>query len=89
MTFLPSLNSSLDISGLIVGLALQDFAKDIIAGITIIVENQYAVGDTVTINGFKGEVIAVGLKTTKIKNYDGEILILAIKGYVVISFFFK
>ena len=65
------------IAGLVVGLALQDFAKDIIAGVTIIVENQYAVGDTVTINGFKGEVVAVGLKTTKIKNYDGEILILA------------
>ena len=65
------------IVGLVIGLALQDFAKDIIAGITIIFENQYAVGDTVTINGFKGEVIYVGLKTTKIKNYDGEIKIIA------------
>ena len=65
------------IVGLVVGLALQDFAKDIIAGFTIIFENQYAVGDTVTINGFKGEVIFVGLKTTKIRNYDGEIKILA------------
>ena len=55
----------------------RSFAKDIIAGFTIIFENQYAVGDTVTINGFKGEVVYVGLKTTKIKNYDGEIKILA------------
>ena len=65
------------IVGLVVGLALQDLAKDIISGVTIIFENQYAVGDTVTINGFKGEVIYVGLKTTKIRNYDGEIKIIA------------
>ena len=65
------------IIGLVVGLALQDLAKDIISGFTIIFENQYAVGDTVTINGFKGEVIYVGLKTTRIKNYDGEIKIIA------------
>lgn len=69
--------TGLGIVGLVVGLALQDFAKDIISGFTIIFENQYAVGDTVTINGFKGEVISVGLKTTRIKNYDGEIKILA------------
>ena len=65
------------IVGLVVGLALQDLAKDLISGFTIIFENQYAVGDTVTINGFKGEVIYVGLKTTRIKNYDGEIKIIA------------
>ena len=65
------------IVGLVVGLALQDLAKDLISGFTIIFENQYSVGDTVTINGFKGEVIYVGLKTTRLKNYDGEVKIIA------------
>ena len=40
-------------------------------------ENQYAVGDHVTIGGFRGEVISFGLKTTKIKSYNGEIKVIS------------
>lgn len=65
------------IIGVVVGLALQDLAKDIIAGITIILENQYAIGDIISIGDFKGEVIFLGLKTTKIKSYDGKVKIIA------------
>ena len=57
--------------------ALQDLAKDIIAGMGIILENQYAMGDTISINGFKGEVVFLGLKTTRIKSWEGEVKILA------------
>ena len=62
-----SVLTGLGIVGVVLGLALQDLAKDIIAGFSIIFENQYAIGDTISINGFKGEVIFLGLKTTKIK----------------------
>lgn len=72
-----SVLAGLGIVGIVVGLALQDLAKDIIAGASIILENQYAVGDVVSISGFKGEVIFLGLKTTKIKSYDGQIKIVA------------
>jgi small-conductance mechanosensitive channel len=44
-----SLIASLGVVSLVAGLALQDFLKDIIAGITIIFEDQYAVGDVVTV----------------------------------------
>ena len=44
---------------------------------TIIFENQYCVGDTVTINGFKGEVVYLSMKSTRIKAANGEVLILA------------
>ena len=43
---------------------------------TIIIENQYGIGDTVKINGFKGEVISLGMKTTRVKAFSGEILIV-------------
>ena len=33
-------------------------------------------GDVVTINGFRGEVIELGLQTTKIKAYTGEVMII-------------
>src|SRR5699024_9587248 len=48
-----------------------------LAGIFIIVENQYTVGDTVEIGGFTGEVTYLGLKTTRIKDYKGAVKILA------------
>ncbi len=68
--------ASLGIVGLVVGLAFQDIIKDLLAGIFIIFDNQYTLGDIVSINGFKGEVISLGLKTTKLKAYTGEILSL-------------
>ena len=46
-------------------------------GISIILENYYVVGDIVTFGTFTGEVVELGLKSTKIKNFNGEILILA------------
>ena len=72
-----SLITSLGVVGLVVGLALQDFLKDFIAGMTIIFENQYCVGDVVTINGFKGEVINLSMKSTRLKAVNGEVKILS------------
>ena len=69
--------AGLGITTALVGLALQDYAKDIIAGFSIITENQYGVGDTIEVDTFKGEVISLGLKTTKIKNMDGVVYIVS------------
>ena len=66
-----SIIASLGVAGVVVGLAFQDIVKDFLAGIFIIFDNAYAVGDWVEINGFKGEVISLGLKTTKVKAYTG------------------
>ncbi len=69
--------TSLGVVGIIAGLALQDTLKDLLAGFSIIFENEYAVGDTVTINEFKGKVISLGLKTTKVQSITGEILCIS------------
>ena len=69
-----SLTASLGIASAIVGLAFQDIIKDFLSGIFIIFDNDYAVGDWITIDGFKGEVIQMGLRTTKIRAYTGEIM---------------
>lgn len=69
--------ASLGIAGLVIGLALQDIIADFVAGIFILFDNQYTIGDIVEINGFKGEVINFGLMSTKIKKATGEILILS------------
>ena len=72
-----SLIASLGVLGLVVGLALQDLLKDFISGMTIIFENQYCIGDIISVGDFKGEVIGLGLKTTRIRSYTGEVKILS------------
>ena len=72
-----SLIASLGLVGLILGLAVQDIIKDFLAGISIIFEGQYSIGDWVSINGFKGEVIPSNLRITKLKAYTGEIKMIA------------
>lgn len=68
--------TSLGAVTVVIGLAFQDILKDFIAGVSFIFENSYNVGDIVAINGFKGEVIYMGMKATKIKALSGEIFII-------------
>lgn len=68
--------AGLGIAGVVIGLALQDALKDIISGISIIMDDYFVVGDLVEIKGFKGTVISLGLKATKIQNENGSINIL-------------
>lgn len=72
-----SLVASLGVVGVALGLALQDTLKDIISGVSLILENYLTVGDIVTYNDFTGEVIELGIRTTKIKKASGEVMIVA------------
>lgn len=69
--------ASLGVFSLVVGLALQDVLKDLIAGINMIFEGQCNIGDWVKIGDFKGEVLASNFRTTKLKAYTGEIKIIS------------
>lgn len=71
-----TLIASLGVAGAIIGLAFQDTIKNLLSGIIIIFDNHYMQGDIVTINDFKGEVIDLGLQTTKVKAYSGEVMII-------------
>ena len=62
---------------LVIGLAFQDLLKDLLVGASIILESQFAIGEIVEINGFKGEVISLNLKTTKLKSATGQIRIIS------------
>jgi small conductance mechanosensitive channel len=65
--------AGLGILGLVIGFGAQDLMKDFIAGFFIIFEKHFDVGDIIEINGFKGEVIDIGLKTTKVMNWKKDI----------------
>ena len=72
-----SLLASLGVVSLVAGLALQDMLKDIIAGAGIIFEDQFDIGDVVTIGDFKGTVTYLGIKSTRLTAYTGEVLVIA------------
>lgn len=59
-----------------VGLGAQGIASDIIAGIFILIEEQFNVGDIVTINGCTGTVENVSIRTTRLRDADGTVYII-------------
>ena len=67
--------ASAGILSLIIGLGAQSLIKDIIAGIFIVFEGEFRVGDIVTISDYRGTVMDIGLRTTKILGADGNIKI--------------
>ena len=69
-----SVIASLGVASAVLGLAFQDTLKDVIAGITIILENYFIVGDYIKYKDFVGEVKSFSFKSTKIRNYNNEIL---------------
>lgn len=58
---------------LIIGLGCQTLIQDVISGLFIVFDDYFAVGDMVIIDGFRGEVTDIGLKSTKLKDASGNI----------------
>ncbi len=63
-----SVLAGVGIFGVIFGLAIQDWLKDIIRGSSIISDDYFKVGDVVKYREIEGKILAIGLKTTKIKD---------------------
>lgn len=61
------------VGGVAVGFGTQSLVKDIINGIFILFEDQYGVGDYVTIGKYSGIVESIGIRTTEIKDFSGDI----------------
>ena len=58
---------------LVIGLGCQSLVQDVVSGLFIVFDDYYAVGDTVIIDGFRGTVTYVGLRTTKLEDAGGNI----------------
>lgn len=68
-----SLLAGAGIAGLAIGLGAQGFLTDLINGAFILLERQYDVGDTVVIQGIRGKVTNLGIRTTQLKSQDGTL----------------
>jgi small conductance mechanosensitive channel len=67
-----SIIAGLGIATAVIGLAFQDALKDIIMGFNIIIDDYYSVGDIITVGDIHGTVVELGLKATKIKDFDTD-----------------
>lgn len=67
------------------GLGAKGLVSDIITGLFILIEQQYAVGDTVKIGDITGKVKAVGLRTTQIQANDGTLSFIPNRNISIVS----
>ena len=66
--------AGLGILALIIGLGVTSLIEDVVAGIFIIAEKLFDVGDIIVINGFRGTVVSIGVRSTKLADVGGDIL---------------
>lgn len=61
------------VGGVAISFGAQTLVKDIISGLFIWSEGSISVGDVVDINGLQGEVESIAIRTTTIRNYNGNV----------------
>lgn len=64
--------AGLGILGFTLGFALQDISRNIVAGMLLLVQRPFEIGDLVEIEGFTGRVKSVDLRSTEILTLDGN-----------------
>jgi moderate conductance mechanosensitive channel len=65
--------ASVSVVGAALGFGARDLVTDFIAGVSMILEDQYGVGDVIDTGEAKGTVEEVGLRVTKLRDSDGVI----------------
>jgi small conductance mechanosensitive channel len=73
---LGPLLTSAGVAGVAIGLAAQNIVKDCFNGFLILIEDQYNVGDVVTVAGVSGTVETMTLRRTQVRGADGTLYII-------------
>ena len=73
---LAPLLASAGIAGVAIGLAAQNIVKDMLNGTLILIEDQFNVGDAVTLAGVTGTVEAMTLRKTTVRGGDGTLYVI-------------
>ena len=68
--------ASVGVVALVVGFGAESLVADLITGVFMLFENQYNVGDIVEVNGFRGTVQDIGIRTTSIVDLGGNVKII-------------
>lgn len=70
-----TLIASLGITGIAVGLAVQNILGDLFASLSIALDRPFVIGDFITVGDFSGTVEHIGLKSTRVRSLSGEQLV--------------
>jgi small conductance mechanosensitive channel len=73
---LGSLIAGLGIAGFTIGFALQDVAKNFVAGILLLLQQPFDIGDVIQVSDYTGHVQAITLRTTEIRTLDGRFVLI-------------
>ncbi|MEM7589915.1 MAG: mechanosensitive ion channel family protein [Cyanobacteria bacterium P01_A01_bin.83] len=68
--------ATLGVGSVAVGFAFQDIFKNFLAGIILLIEEPFRIGDEVVIGAYQGKVENISIRTTKIRTYQGERVLL-------------
>lgn len=71
-----SLLAAAGILGIAIGFGAQNLVTDVVTGFFILLENQYVIGDFVTVSGVSGIVEEIGLRVTKVRDFGGQLHIV-------------
>lgn len=69
-----ALLGTLGIGGIAFALAAQDTVKNIFGAFTILTDKPFNIGDTVKIDNFEGTIVDIGVRSTKMRDYDKRII---------------
>ena len=72
-----ALIAGLGIGGVALALAVQNILGDVFACAAIALDKPFVVGDFIVVDGLRGTVENVGLKTTRVRSLDGELLVFS------------
>lgn len=64
------------VAGLAVGFGAQSLVKDVLAGVFVLIENQYHVGDVIRAAGVSGLVEKITLRATTLRDLDGRVHVI-------------
>jgi small-conductance mechanosensitive channel len=69
--------ASLGIGGIALALASQRILGDVFSSVAIVLDKPFAIGDSIEVDGVTATVEKIGLKTTRLRSVNGELVILA------------
>jgi small-conductance mechanosensitive channel len=74
---ITALLAGLGVGGIAIALATQNILSDLFASLSIVLDKPFVVGDFIVIDNLRGNVERVGIKTTRVRSLDGELLVFS------------
>lgn len=68
--------AGLGIAGFTIGFALQDVNKNFIAGLLLLIQQPFNVGETIEVSGYTGQVLSIDIRATQLRTLDGRIVLI-------------